>query len=77
MRSLLAIAAAASAFAAVPAAAQVTLYEWDGWRGPTFSANWPVYNLDGYGFNDRAASAIVERAPSRPRTRSRAPPASR
>lgn len=61
MRSLLAIAAAASAFAAVPAAAQVTLYEWDGWRGPTFSANWPVYNLDGYGFNDRAASAIVER----------------
>lgn len=61
MRISRTLAVLATLCAATSAMAQVTLYEWDGWRGATFSANWPVYNLDGYGFNDRAASVIVER----------------
>jgi len=47
--------------AALPAAAQVTLYEQQDFRGRTFAVNGPVYNLDRFGFNDRASSLIVER----------------
>ena len=43
------------------AAAQVTLYQGEGFRGPTFSTDNPISNLDHFGFNDRASSAIVER----------------
>jgi uncharacterized protein YcfJ len=43
------------------AAAQVTFYEQEGFRGRSFTANQRVDNLDGTGFNDRASSAIVER----------------
>jgi uncharacterized protein YcfJ len=43
------------------AAAQVTLYEQEGFRGHTFSVNGPMYNLANYGFNDRASSMIVDR----------------
>lgn len=43
------------------AAAQITLYEHEGFRGRSFTAGGTVVNLDGTGFNDRASSAIVER----------------
>lgn len=43
------------------AAAQVTLYEQEGFTGRTFTADSPIYNLDGLGFNDRASSLIVDR----------------
>ena len=49
------------ALAAPSAAAQVTLYGADGYRGPAYSINWDTPNLDPYGFNDRAQSVIVER----------------
>jgi uncharacterized protein YcfJ len=50
---------AAIAFAA-HASAQVTFYSGEGFRGPTFQANSKVWNLERFGFNDRASSAIVE-----------------
>ena len=43
------------------AAGQVTLYQQERFYGPTFSTSNPISNLDRYGFNDRASSAIVER----------------
>ena len=43
------------------AAAQVTLYEWDGMRGQVFTADRPITDLTRYGFNDRASSMIVQR----------------
>ena len=42
------------------AAAQVTFYEHEGFHGRTFTADGPIRNLDHTGFNDRAASAVVE-----------------
>src|SRR6266851_1224417 len=41
-------------------AAQIVFYEYEGFRGRTFSAGGTVNNLDGTGFNDRASSAIVQ-----------------
>ncbi|MDQ6618165.1 MAG: beta/gamma crystallin family protein [Pseudomonadota bacterium] len=41
------------------AAAQVTLYENDGFRGQSFTADRPVWNLERWGFNDRASSVVV------------------
>lgn len=46
---------------ATHAAAQVTFYEREGFRGRTFTADRQVWNFDRFGFNDRASSAIVER----------------
>jgi len=43
------------------ATAQVTLYQREGFHGPPFSTNNAINNLDRYGFNDRASSAIVDR----------------
>ncbi len=43
------------------ALAQLTVYEWDGFRGRSFTANQTTPSLAQYGFNDRASSAIVER----------------
>lgn len=57
----IAIFSLAAALVAGPAAAQVTLYEQEGFHGRTFSANGPVYDLDRSGFNDRASSVIVDR----------------
>ena len=37
------------------------MFDGSNFRGANFQANWPVYNLDGYGFNDRASSVIVDR----------------
>jgi uncharacterized protein YcfJ len=48
-------------FLAPLACAQVTLYEQEGFHGRTFPANGPIYNLDKFGFNDRASSIIVDR----------------
>src|SRR4029453_4207987 len=42
------------------AAAQVTFYQGEGFRGAAFRANGPIVNFDHLGFNDRASSAIVE-----------------
>ena len=53
--AVLAIAASAQA------AAQVTLYAGEGFRGEVFRANGPMWNLDRAGFNDRASSAVVDR----------------
>jgi hypothetical protein len=43
------------------AAAQIVFYEGEGLRGRSFTANRAIDNLDNFGFNDRASSAIVER----------------
>jgi uncharacterized protein YcfJ len=60
-KTLFATLGLAAALVASLAAAQVTLYSQEGFHGRTFSANGPVYNLDRYGFNDRASSLIVDR----------------
>lgn len=44
---------------ATTAAAQVTLYGRNDFRGQQFTANGTVRNLDGTGFNDKASSAVV------------------
>ena len=44
---------------ATQAAAQVTFYESPGFGGQSFTADRPIHNFDGLGFNDRASSAIV------------------
>lgn len=51
---------AAGIVVAVQAAAQVTFYEREGFRGRSFNADRQVGNLERFGFNDRAASAVVE-----------------
>ena len=50
---------AAIAFAA-HASAQVTFYEGEGFRGRTFQANSRIWNLERFGFNDRASSVVVD-----------------
>lgn len=44
---------------ATQAAAQVTFYERPGFGGRSFTADRPIGNFDGSGFNDRASSAVV------------------
>ena len=51
--AMLAVAACASA--------QVTFYEGEGFRGRVVQVDRPVVNLEREGFNDRAASAVVDR----------------
>ena len=41
------------------AAAQITLYESEGFRGRDFTTDRTVWNFDQFGFNDRASSAVV------------------
>ncbi len=60
-RMNLLIAAATAAAAALPAAAQITLYGREGFEGRTFTTQGAVPNLERAGFNDRASSIIVER----------------
>ena len=43
------------------AAAQLTFFEWDGFRGRSFVSDRSTANFAYYGFNDRASSAIVDR----------------
>ncbi len=54
------VAAVAALVAATHAAAQVTLYEGEGFRGRAFTANSPIGDLERFGFNDRASSVIVD-----------------
>ncbi len=58
LRTLVGVAAIGLA---TQAAAQVTFYEGDGFRGRTFTVDNVVPNFDPLGFNDRARSAIVDR----------------
>ena len=44
---------------AVPAMAQVTLYEHDNYQGRNFSTEQEVQSLRDHGFNDRASSVVV------------------
>jgi beta/gamma crystallin len=48
---------------ATQAAAQVTFYEHPGFRGQSVTADRPVGNLERYGFNNRASSAVVNGEP--------------
>src|SRR5258706_10495204 len=49
----------AAAVFTTQAFAQVTLYEDEGFAGRSFTTAQPVGNLERFGFNDRAASAVV------------------
>ena len=56
----LATAAALMALA-LPAAAQITFYEREGFGGRTFTTAKQVGDFERYGFNDRASSVVVKR----------------
>ncbi|MDB5880875.1 MAG: hypothetical protein JWP43_753 [Ramlibacter sp.] len=43
------------------AAAQITFYEGEGFRGRAFTTNERVWNLERNGFNDRASSIVIDR----------------
>jgi uncharacterized protein YcfJ len=58
LRSALAMAALA---VSAQAAAQVVLYGREDFGGQSFTAQQPVRNLERFGFNDRASSAVVLR----------------
>ncbi|HEV2009338.1 MAG TPA: beta/gamma crystallin family protein, partial [Burkholderiales bacterium] len=45
---------------ATQAAAQITFYEGEGFRGRAFRVDKQVWNFDQTGFNDRARSAVVD-----------------
>jgi uncharacterized protein YcfJ len=61
MKKALSAVLALAAFLLVQhAVAQVVFYEHEWLRGRVFTVNGPVNNFDNYGFNDRAASAVVE-----------------
>jgi uncharacterized protein YcfJ len=60
MNALLRTALAAAGLAiATQAAAQVTFYEGERFEGRSFTAEKEIRNLERYGFNDRASSAVV------------------
>ena len=40
-------------------AAQVTLYEWEGFEGRSFATREQIDNLERFGFNDRASSVVI------------------
>ena len=46
---------------ATQAAAQITFYEHDGFRGRAFTADKQIANFANNGFNDRASSVVVDR----------------
>ena len=60
-RSMPLVFAAVAGLWAVQAAAQVTFYQGDGFRGRAVTIDRPVPNLERLGFNDRASSAVVDR----------------
>lgn len=43
------------------AAAQITFYDGEGFRGRAFSTNDKVWNFERQGFNDRASSIVIDR----------------
>jgi len=60
-RNLKALLAISSLVLAGHAAAKITLYEGEGFRGRAFTTNDRVGNLKRSGFNDRASSIVVDR----------------
>jgi uncharacterized protein YcfJ len=58
LKSTLAVAAV---LAASQAAAQITLYQGEGFRGRAFSSTTQVVNMNRSGLNDRTSSVVVER----------------
>lgn len=62
MKRTMTLALAASAgFFALQAAAQITFYQGEGFRGRAVTIDRPAPNLERLGFNDRASSAVVDR----------------
>ncbi len=57
LKGLLAVAGIALA---TQAAAQITFYEGEGFRGRAFTADRTMWDFDPYGFNDRASSIVVQ-----------------
>ena len=57
LRNLLLVA---GLVAAGQAAADITLYERDGFHGRAFTTDRTVWNFDRAGFNDRASSVVIE-----------------
>jgi uncharacterized protein YcfJ len=55
------IAGVAALGFATHAAAQITFYEGEGFRGRAFTTNKQVWNFERLGFNDRASSVVVDR----------------
>src|SRR2546428_7254260 len=58
-RTLRAVLVVAGFVFATHAAAQITFYEGEGFRGRAFTTDKQVWNFERYGFNDRASSAVV------------------
>ncbi len=52
--------ALAAGLLSCPAWAQITFYEYDGYRGRSFTTAEPMRDFRSTGFNDRASSAVVE-----------------
>ena len=61
VRTYMVAAGVAALLGAGHAAAQVTLYEGQGFRGRAVTVDRQMGNLDRIGFNDRASSVVVER----------------
>ena len=59
MKMMVAVLGVAAIGMAAQAAAQITFYDSDGYRGRTFSVDGTVVNFERTGFNDRAVSAVV------------------
>jgi uncharacterized protein YcfJ len=59
--TLKALFAVAAVGFATQAAAKITFYEGEGFRGRAFTADKQVWNFEKLGFNDRASSAVVDR----------------
>ncbi|HWI82999.1 beta/gamma crystallin-related protein [Ramlibacter sp.] len=60
-RTLQAVLAAGGLAIATHAAAQITLYEGEGFHGRAFSTDERVWNLGRAGFDDRASSIVIDR----------------
>jgi hypothetical protein len=55
------ILAAGAAALALPAAAEITIFEHDGFDGRALGARGAIVDMDRHGFNDQVSSAIVHR----------------
>ena len=60
-KKLQAVIGACAIAAATHAAAQVTFYEHEGFRGRAVTTNERVWNFERFGFDNRASSVVVER----------------
>jgi len=54
------IVCAAAVLLSIPAIAQITFYEGEGFRGRAFTTDRSVADFRGSGFNDRASSAVID-----------------